>query len=64
MVPIDHQAESAQLAPEILDGLGDDLFGVGADSEGVVLRVDAEGVEPNGFEDIVTLQTAGFCRKL
>ena len=56
VLPVDHEADATQLAAEVLDVLRDQPHRVPADLQGVVLRVDAEGVEPNGLEHAVPLQ--------
>src|SRR5205807_677400 len=54
--PVEHAAEAPQLAAEGLDVLRDQLRRVGPHRERVVLRVDAERVEPDRLEHVVPLQ--------
>src|SRR5437667_1640458 len=58
VAPVEHAAEPPELAAERGDVLGDELGGVRADRERVVLRVDAEGVEPDRLEHVVALEPA------
>ena len=55
--PVDHEPNAAQLAPEVLDVARDQLHRVDADLERIVLRVDAERVEPERLEHRVSLET-------
>ena len=56
MLPVDHEANAAQLASEVLDVLRNQPHRMPADLQGVVLRVDAERVKAYGLEDAVPLQ--------
>jgi hypothetical protein len=53
MPPIDHQPGAFQLPPKVVDVLRDQLHRIDAQFEGIVLRVDAEGVVPHRLEDRV-----------
>jgi hypothetical protein len=55
--PVDHEPRSLQLAAEVLDVPRNEIGGVDPDLQRVVLRVDAEGVEANGLEHRVPLET-------
>ena len=55
--PVEHAAEPAQLAAERGDVSRDQLCGIGADGERVVLGVNAEGVETHRLEHVVALES-------
>ena len=52
VVPVEHPADAPQLPREVSDVLGDEVHRIDALLEGEVLRVDPEGVEADGFEDV------------
>ena len=56
MLPVDHETHAPQLAAEVLDVLRNEPHRVPAHLQGVVLRVDPEGVEANRLEHAVPLQ--------
>ena len=56
VAPVEHAAEATQLVAEPVDVLGDQLRGVGADLERIVLGVDPERVEPDRLEHGVPLE--------
>ncbi len=56
MVPVQHEPDPLELLPEARDVLRDQLGRMGVDLERVVLRVDPEGIESDGLEDIPPLQ--------
>ena len=55
-VPVVHETHALQLAREVRDVARDQLHRVNALLEGEVLRVYPEGIEADGFEDVVTLE--------
>ena len=56
MSPVEHAADGAQLLAEVDDVPGNQLGGIDAQLDRVVLAVDAKGVEADRLEDIVALQ--------
>ena len=56
MAPVEHAAEAPEHPGEVLDVLGDEVVRVAAHLEGVVLRVDAEGVKADGLENVLAAQ--------
>ena len=56
MVPVEHAPEALQGAGEVLDVLGDQVVGVAADLQGMVFRMDAEGVKADGLEDVLAVE--------
>ncbi len=58
VVPVEHQADTRQLLAEPRDVARDQFGRMRVDLEGVVLRVDAERVEPDRLEHVPSLETA------
>ena len=57
VLPVDHEPDAAQLPSEVLDVARNQLHRVDADLQRIVLRVDAERVEPDRLEHRVSLET-------
>jgi hypothetical protein len=57
VAPVNHQAGTLKLAPEVVDVSGNEVGGMRADLQREILRVNAECIEADRLEDGVPLES-------